>query len=158
MPASPVAALICEGGAIDALSGRLTIFNALDTVFAPIFPSVLAKLWLVIVYEVGEKPDPFHERVVLKSPDGADLKSSMAEVGGNAEAILGTHTSIHDYTGAALPAQGAYSFCVYRGPTKDGPWTKITERRLKVLPRPAAQPEAAADSAANLPPAEQTQH
>lgn len=139
MPAVPVASLIAEGGAIDSLSGRLTIFNALDTVFAPAFPAAMGRLWFVIVYEVGPSPDSFVERVVLSGPDGKEVRVSFADINADGPAVMSTHTSIHNLAGTTFPLPGSYSFVVDRAPTRNGEWTRVAARRLNVMATPAVQ-------------------
>jgi hypothetical protein len=79
MPAKLVATVMAEGVSIDALTGRVTLFNALSHIYASQFPASLHRLIIATQYERDSEPDRFRERITLRSPGGGLLGESVTE-------------------------------------------------------------------------------
>lgn len=123
-----VASIVCEGAAIDAVSGRITAFNMFDSVEAPSLPAVLAKLFVIVVYEKeGEQPETIFERISFEGPHVLSGPST-AQV-----TIPGTHhTSLHRIVALRLMSEGVCRVHVEHGETPEGPWQKKALRTFIV--------------------------
>lgn len=131
-----VAALMAEGVALDALSGRLTAFNMLETVSAAKYPALLPRLCAVIFYEAASSdPEVFQERVRLMGPEDVEVG-----VPSSREVVIAArvHRSIHVLAGLRLERPGEYVLSIERKQDADGTWKRTAERRLFVHEQQAA--------------------
>ena len=103
-----VATLLAEGISLDAVTGRLTAFNMLESVLAPSFPAVLGKLVVVNVYEVDGAGEPRWERVTVTDDAGAQLAQAVTEFRGEGMA----HRSMSMLQGMRLAKPGVYTVLV----------------------------------------------
>ncbi len=137
MPFRNVATLLAEGVSLDAMTGRLSAFNMLESVQAPSYPAVLAKLLVVNLYEVDDGREPYWERVTVLDESGAQLAQVVTEFKGEGLA----HRSMGMFQGLRLAKAGVYRVLVDGARRRDGPWQKVNERLLhaEVRPHPLAR-------------------
>lgn len=122
-----VATLLAEGLSMDAVSGRLSVFNMMESVSAPKFPAFLAKLVVVSLYEEDEKPAPYWERVTVLDDTGERLAQVITEF-----AVEGfAHRSMGMFQGLKLAKPGTYTVLVEGATRKDGPWNTVNKRYLR---------------------------
>ncbi len=121
--------LPAEGVTVDAITGRLTVFNLLDFLLAPKVPARAAKLALVTTYE-GEAGERFWERIVIVLPSSDEVRT----VSGPTELCMGDffHRSIHSLSGVHFASAGRAAVVVQHAPSADGPWTEIGRRRFDI--------------------------
>lgn len=136
-----VATLLAEGVSLDGLTSRLSVFNMMDAVFAPVFPAALGKLVIVNLYEIEGDRFPCWERVQVTDPGGQVLAQTVTELVGEGSA----HRSMALFQGIRLGGPGEYVVSVEGARRRDGPWEPVRRRRLKALlgPHPMARPEQA---------------
>lgn len=127
-----VASLMSEGVALDRLTGRMTAFNMLESVFAPAFPAALAKLAVINVYEVDGEREVRFERVTVQDADGSTLAQTTVELRG--EGVV--HRSAHLFQGVSLPRQGTYAVVTEGASSASGPWHRVSSRRLHAVEQP----------------------
>lgn len=126
-----VASLMAEGVSLDRITDRMTAFNMLDAIFAPAFPAALSKLAVINIYEVDGDGDPWHERVSVRDADGTELAATGAELRG--EGLV--HRSAHLFQGIPFPRAGVYTIVTEGAPTPQGPWQRLSTRRLHAIQR-----------------------
>ncbi len=85
MPFRNVATLLAEGVSLDGMTGRLSVFNMLESVLAPTFPAVLAKLVVVNLYEIDDGRDRYWERITVVDGEGHELARAVTELSGEGE-------------------------------------------------------------------------
>lgn len=129
MPFRNVATLLAEGISLDAVTGRLTAFNMLESVLAPSFPAVLGKLVVVNIYEVDGAREPRWERVTVTDDAGTQLAQAITEFRGEGMA----HRSMSMLQGMRLAKPGPYTVVVEGSPRRDGPWEYVNKRLLHAL-------------------------
>lgn len=128
MAVRPVSILVAEGVALDAWSGRLTVFNVIDTFRAPSFPAYLYRVAVAISYEGDGDPEEFKERATLFAPDGTAILSNE-----NALKVTGlAFNSIHMLWGVPVLVPGAYSLRIERAGIAANDWMEIGRRRVIV--------------------------
>jgi len=128
MAVRPVAVLVAEGVALDAWSGRLTVFNIIDTFRAPSFPAYLYRVAVAVTYEGDGQPEEFRERATLFTPGGTAIISNT-----NALKVVGfAFHSIHMLWGVQVQAPGTYTLRIERAPIGADDWTEIERRRVMV--------------------------
>lgn len=134
-----VATLLAESVSLDGLTGRLSVFNMLEAVFAPAFPAALGKLVVVNLYEIEGEREPYWERVQVLDAGGAVLAEMVTELVGEGPA----HRSMTLFQGIRLAQSGEYVVKVERSRRREGPWESVRRRRLQALlgPHPMARPD-----------------
>jgi hypothetical protein len=134
-----VATLLAEGLSLDGLTGRLSVFNMLEAVFAPAFPAALSKLVIVNLYEIEGEREPYWERVQVADSTGQVLAQAVTELVGEGSA----HRSMSLFQGIRLAQPGEYVVTVEGSHRREGPWDPVRRRRLQALlgPHPMAHPE-----------------
>jgi hypothetical protein len=121
-----VAALLAEAVSLDAVSGRISAFNMMETVFAPSFPAVLGKLVVVTLYEVDGSRDPYWERVTVLDDASVQLAQVVTEFRGEGAA----HRSMGMLQGMRLARPGVYTVLVEGAKRREGPWEFVNKRLL----------------------------
>lgn len=128
----PIALLLAEGISIDQLTSRITIFNSLGFIYTQAIPALLPKLVVVVMYELGDSPDAFEERVRVLAPDGALVQASQTPVESpGRRAPLGdtAHHSIHMLWQLVFRTTGDHQIVVERRPLGgEGAWEPVTQR------------------------------
>jgi len=134
-----VATLLAESVSLDGLTGRLSVFNMLDAVFAPAFPAALGKLVVVNLYEIDGEREPYWERVQVVDAGGEVLAEAVAELVGEGPA----HRSMTLFQGVRLARAGEYVVTVERARRREGPWESVRRRKLQALlgAHPMARPD-----------------
>lgn len=122
-----VATLLAEGVSLDRATGRLSVFNMLESVLAPSYPALLPKLVVVNVYEIDDGAAPHWERVTVVDDAGKELARVVAELRGEG----GAHRSMGIIQGMRLPKPGVYTIVVDGAKKRDGPWERVNLRRLR---------------------------
>lgn len=64
------AAIVAEGISLDAFTNRFTAFNIMEFVSVPRVPVFLARAGVLTLYELGDEPETFTERVTFIDPTG----------------------------------------------------------------------------------------
>lgn len=121
-----VATLIADGVSLDRQTGRLSVFNMLESVLAPSYPALLPKLVVVNVYEIDDGSGAYWERVTVVDDAGTELARVVAELRGEGTA----HRSMGIIQGMRLAKPGVYSVVVEGATKRDGPWHPVNRRRL----------------------------
>lgn len=122
-----VATLLAEGVSLDSITGRLSVFNMLETVLAPTFPAAIAKLAVVTLYEIDDGRGPYWERLTVVGVQGEDLAQVQIELTGQGD----THRSMAMFQGIRVATPGDYSIKVEGATGRDGPWLPVSLRRLR---------------------------
>ncbi len=132
-----VATLLAESLSLDGITGRLSVFNMLEAVFAPAFPAALGKMVIVNLYEVEGEREPYWERVRVVDSGGQILAETVTELVGEGAA----HRSMTFFQGIRLAQPGEYVVVVECSRRSDGPWDLVRHRRLQALlgPHPMAR-------------------
>lgn len=144
-----VATMMAEGVSLDGYTGRLSVFNMLDAVFAPAFPAALGKLVVVNLYEVEGEREPCWERVRVTDASGQLLAESISDLAGEGFA----HRSMALFQGIHLEQPGEYVVTVEGASRSDGPWTLVRRRRFRAVlgPHPLARTREAEGGGAKMP-------
>lgn len=127
-----VATLLAEGLAIDQITGRLTAFNMLESIFVPRLPAALGKLAVITLYEMEGDGAGHWQRVTIRGPDGSEIARSETELVGEGE----LHRSLGIFQGLRFERAGVYRVVVETARTQGGPWQVVGDRRLHVALRP----------------------
>lgn len=121
-----VATLLADGVSLDRGTGRLSVFNMLESVLAPSYPALLPKLVVVNVYEIDDGAGPYWERVTVIDDAGNELAQVVAELRGEGVA----HRSMGIIQGMRLAKPGIYTVLVEGAKKREGPWERVNRRRL----------------------------
>lgn len=121
-----VATLLAEGVSLDRATGRLSVFNMLESVLAPSYPALLPKFVVVNVYEIDDGGGPHWERVTVLDDAGQELARVIAELRGEGAA----HRSMGIIQGMRLTKPGVYTVVVEGAKKRDGPWERVNRRLL----------------------------
>jgi hypothetical protein len=124
-----VATLLAEGVSLDAMSHRLSVFNMMETLFAPSFPAVVGKLVVVNLYEVEGPRESRWERVTITDDTGGQLAQVVTECRGDGVA----HRSMGMLQGLRLAKPGVYTVLVEGAKKQDGPWEFVNKRALHAV-------------------------
>jgi hypothetical protein len=141
--------LVCDGFCIDAMSGRLSVFNLLDSVFVPSMPALWYKFVAVASYELGADAVAFDDRVSLRALDGSVLNQSEQHI----EAVarqpgepVKTHHSIHMMWRNTLKDAGDLQIVLERRRDASSAWQIEHTKLLSIVvgPHPLHGPGSAA--------------
>lgn len=125
-----------EGVAIDQLSGRVTAFNMIDQIFVVALPSLFLRLNTVSMYELGDEPHSFSERVRFVGPQGEQLSVSEVAISLMVRVphqLPNSHRSIHALWRVKLENAGDHRLVLERRSTTDADWEKLAEICVTVL-------------------------
>ena len=103
------ATIISEGVAVDALTGRITAFNILDSVMAPRLPAGLPRLNVLVFHERADDDVlPVEERAVLCDPNGGVIQQIDVAL----DFAAPFHTSVHAFWGIRFSLEGRHRIAV----------------------------------------------
>ncbi|MFZ5440926.1 MAG: DUF6941 family protein [Myxococcota bacterium] len=126
------AVIACEGLALDAITGRVTAFNALDTIFLARLPALLQRLHVLVSYERVADSGPVQERVTILSPTGAVLaRTKETEL----QLTLPFHNSLHAIWGLKFEEQGDLEIVVEHR-EGDADFREVFRRKLRAELQP----------------------
>jgi hypothetical protein len=122
----------CEGVALDQLSGRVTAFNILDTVWVSTFPTQLNRLMCVASYEVNAGEVRVKERTRVISPSDRELRSSVSELVISPQQSMRVHRSMHAMWSLKFEEAGTHRVVLEH--SSDGvEWETISSLPLDVV-------------------------
>lgn len=138
MPTKLTATVLAEGVSVDALTGRLTLFNALNHIYAAGFPALLHKLMVATQYERSREVDHFRERVAIMTPQGKVLGESVAELMFEARSDdqPPAHWSLHALWKIRFDEPGDYALSVWRQSRGEQSWQPLATCTLWVQDSP----------------------
>lgn len=156
------AVVACEGISIDALTGRITAFNILDTVYVPRVPAVLPRLHVLVASErVPEvpvngaavtAPTTLKERVTISAPNGRVLsRTEPTEI--EFTLTLPYHNSLHTFWGMRFDEEGVVTIVVEHQ-REGGEWLEVSKRTLlaQLVAHPLMPPQPSPPASSGEPP------
>ena len=151
--------LVSEAFAIDMVSGRLSVFNMVDSLFVPSLPALWPRFVAIAVYDAGAEPVSFDDRVSVQGPNGPPMGESINRVEvleRRPEEPSTTRRSVHVIWRTQLASAGDLYVVLERRPDASSPWEVVQRKRiaLSIGPHPLHGPGSAAPPA-SIPPAPQ---
>ncbi len=149
--------LVSETFAIDMMSGRLSVFNMVDSLFVPSLPALWPKFVAIAIYDLGLEPTMFDDRVTVHGADDSVLAESVnhVEAFGRLPTEPSTiHRSIHVIWRTKLMGPGDIHVVLERRSDASSPWEVVHRKRisLSIGPHPLHGPGSAAPSPSVPPP------
>lgn len=141
--------LVSETFAIDVASGRMSVFNMIDSLFVPSLPALWPKFTAVASYDVGAEARTFDDRVSVRGHDDVVLAESVNHIEMSGQQInepITTHRSVHLMWRTKLMTASDLHVVLERRSDANSPWEVLHRKRiaLRIGPHPLHGPGSAA--------------
>lgn len=134
----PHSFLLAEGFSVDQFTGRVTVFNVLDFIFAARLPALLPKLCVLSFYGTSSAGTEFDERVRILGPGERVVADSVHRVAVPArgpDGMPNAHRSIHVLWQSVFESPGEYRCLLQqRSPDSAAEWIDVAEQTVAIVP------------------------
>ena len=131
-----LAFMASEGVALDQLTSRFTIFNAVDAFLLPAVPARVVRLVLLCQYALGTSDEAFEEQVRLLSPTGAEVARSASSVElrrRDPSSLPNCHLSLHVFWAPLLNEVGDHVLELSTRERSEDSWVVLATREITAV-------------------------